>query len=679
MATPTTPLLVPKAAQQGLIEFYRQCVGVMNQQYNLRYQMQQVDWAYQRENDWTTENVRARTANAYGDSNRIQNVTIPVVMPQVESAVTYQASVFLTGNPIFGVVASPENMDEAMQMETVIENQQIRGGWTSEFLKFFRDGFKYNLSFIDVDWCEETTPVLETDLTFGNGKQGKPKEVVWAGNHLQRWDPYNTIFDTRVQPSEHYLKGEFIGNTQLLSRVALKQFINNLPTKMVDNIKPAFESGMGNNGAVNSIDYSGFYIPPINPDSLLDKNPRASTNWLSWAGLAGGASANNIAYQDLYELTKLYVRIIPSDFNLKIPSANSPQIFKIYIVNHQIPVYVERQTNAHNWMPVFIGQPCEDGLSLQTKSLAQNALPFQQTASALMNSVLASRRRAISDRVLYDPSRVAEHHINSDSPTAKIPVRPSAYGKPISESVFPFPFRDDQASLTLQEIAQVTRMADVTNGQNPAKQGQFVKGNKTRTEYVDIMTNANGRDQVQSILLENQVMRPLKECIKINILQYQGASSLYSRDKRQMVTIDPIQLRKKVMEFKVSDGLLPSDKILDAEGFAVALQTIATSPQIGSGYNVTPLFSYLMKARGADLKPFEKSPEQVAFETATTQWQQAVVMIAKQNPDIKPEQYPPQPTPEQFGYTPAAAANGVVRQEPARVNNITNNITNTGV
>ena len=67
-----------------------------------------------------------------------------------------------------------------------------------------------------------------------------------------------------------------------------------------------------------------------------------------------------------------------------------------------------------------------------------------------------------------------------------------------------------------------------------------------------------------------------------------------------------------------------------------------------------------MNTQGADLSAFEKSPAQIAYEGAVQQWQQVVMQLAKSNPDIKPEQYPPQPTPQQYGYQPAG--NGVQQQ-----------------
>ena len=83
-----------------------------------------------------------------------------------------------------------------------------------------------------------------------------------------------------------------------------------------------------------------------------------------------------------------------------------------------------------------------------------------------------------------------------------------------------------------------------------------------------------------------------------------------------------------------------------------------------------------MKQRGADLRPFEKPPEQMAFEQATQSWQQTVMELVKANPQITPQQYPPQPTPQQYGYTPQG--NGVASSTDTTkqtTNNITNNIT----
>ena len=77
------------------------------------------------------------------------------------------------------------------------------------------------------------------------------------------------------------------------------------------------------------------------------------------------------------------------------------------------------------------------------------------------------------------------------------------------------------------------------------------------------------------------------------------------------------------------------------------------------------MFSYLFKLQRADVAQFEKSPEQIAYEQAAAQWQQAAMTLAEAlNKSKKPDgsaytpqeiqqALPPQPQPQQFNYDPS--------------------------
>ena len=646
----STVVPLTKKSQAAFIQYYRSVQNLQNvTRQDIRTRLERADKEYQRETDRTEEQRLAKKANREGDSSRFQNMTVPVVMPQVEAAVTHQTAVYLTGSPIFGVVASPTFMDEALQLESILEDNSIRGGWARELMMFFRDGFKYNLSAIEVTWAEEVTYTVETDLTK-DLKRGIPKEVIWSGNKIKRLDIYNTFVDTRVPPTELYKDGEFAGYTEFMSRIKLKSFIAALPDKIIGNITPAFESGLGSASGAKDASAMNYYVPSINPDVTEEDYKVAGTNWMQWAQLSDIRN-KNIDYKDGYEVTTLYAKVLPSEFDLRVPGNNTPQIYKLIIVNHEHIIYAEQQTNAHAYLPILLGQPLEDGLSYQTKSLADNGIPFQQLASAYMNSIIASRKRAISDRVLYDPSRITSAHINSPNPSAKIPVRPAAYGKNISDSVHQFPYREDQAGSSMQQMQAILGLANTLAGQNQASQGQFVKGNKTLHEFESVMQNANGRDQLASILLEHQVFMPMKLILKLNTLQFQGGTTIFNRDRDVEVEIDPIKLRKAVLEFRVSDGLTPASKLLNTDAFQVALQVFGSSPQIASEYNVGQLFSYFMKTQGAKISEFEKSPEQVAYEQAVQQWSAMMQLSIEKGTPLDAEKFP-QPLPEQFNYNP---------------------------
>ena len=647
----STSVPLSKQSQKSFIEYYRNVQNVRNTtRQNSRCRFERVDREYQREVDLEQENLDAKRANKTGDSSRFQNMTVPVIMPQVEAAVTHQTSVFLTGTPLFGVVADPQFIDEALMLETTLEDNSIRGSWARELMLFFRDGFKYNRAPVEVSWEQEVTYSVVTDLEK-NLTEGIPKEVIWSGNRIKRLDPYNTFYDETVPPSEVYKKGEYAGYTDLISRIELKSFIARLPDVIVSSVVPALESGLG--GAVGATDSTArnFFIPTINPEISEEDFKRTGTNWLKWAGLSTALRESKINYKDMYEITTLYAKVLPSEFSLHIPNRETPQIFKLIIINHEHIIYAEQQTNAHAYIPILIGQPLEDGLDYQTKSLAENGSDFQALASAYMNSIIASRRRAISDRVLYDPSRITSAAINSANPSAKIPVRPAAYGKNISDAVHHFDYREDQAASSMQQIQTILSLANNLSGQNLAQQGQFVKGNRTLSEFESVMQNAAGRDQLASILIEHQVFVPMKQILKLNTLQFQGGTTVYNRDKKLAVEIDPVKLRKAVLEFKISDGLVPSSKAINAESFTVALQTMQVAPNIGNGYNITQVFSYLMKTQGADLTDFEKSAEQLAYEQALSQWQGLAQLAIEK--DLDPNTVlPPMPLPEQFNYDP---------------------------
>lgn len=647
-------------SQEGILAFYRQCYSLLNQQWNIREKLLEADRTYMREKNLTEEHWRAKQAVKRGNPNKFQDIEMPIVMPQVEAAVSYQISTFLTGYPIFGVVSYPEFADAAMMMDTIIGEQQIYAKWVPELIKVMRNGFKYNIAACEVDWCKEVTATVTTDITLG--RQGKPEETIWEGNKLRALDMYNTFWDTRCSPMDVSKWGEFAGYTELMSRIRLKQFIAGLPTKI--NVKEAFESGYSAPVAFGSSGVETYYMPNINPESFMDMSTQATTDWMAWAGIAGPNS--KILYKNMYEVTTLYGRILPSDFGMKgVPGQNTPQIWKFIIVNNQVIVYAERMTNAHNLIPILFCQPLDDGLHYQTKSFLQNVEPIQEITTALANSSIAARRRAISDRMLFDPSRVSAAALNNDSPSAKIPVRPSAYTDDLSKAVYPFPFQDNQFQINSAEIQFYAGLANQISGLNPARQGQFVKGNKTRHEFAEIMQYANGRDQAIALILESTFFAPMKEIIKYNILQYQGGVTLYNREAQQEVAVDPLVLRKANLAFKVSDGLLPSEKLIDGESLAMGFQTIAASPQLAQGYNLAPLFSYLMKTRGARLQPFEKSQEQLSYEQALGTWQQGMAAMAEALKGLEPQQMndmlqqamqsQPMPKPEEYGYTPGQA------------------------
>lgn len=603
MVTQNTAFQVNEKQAGALVKFCTAAQQQATQDWQLKNLLLDVDFAYMREKNYGTEHQRAKAANSYGDKSRIQDIIVPIVMPQVESGVAYLHSVFLSGYPIFSVVAGKDNIDAALQMDTLMGEHGIRGGWVRQFNLFFRDALKYNFAALEVKWEEQTVYSVETDpLAAMQTKGSRPTEVNWSGNVIRRLDPYNTFWDTRVAPAEVHQYGEYAGYIELMSRTRFKQFVQDLPGRIIGNVKTAMESGTGAP--------STFYIPELNTTAFLqrEQNTSGTFDWSSWAR---DDIEQKIKYRNMYEVATIYARIIPQDYGMNVPARNMPQIWKLIVVNNSVLIFAERQTNAHNHLPIMVCQPLEDGLGYQTKSFSQNVIPLQDIGSALINGSLHSRRRAVYDRLAYDPSRVNAADINSSNPIARIPMRPAGYGKNPGDAFYQFPYRDDQTAGALQELQMVLSFAETTNGINRSQQGMFTKGNKTRHEYQDVMQHSNARIQTIAQFIEAQTMVPLKEILKMNILQYAPEQEIYNRENKQVVQVNPLDLRKASVEFKVADGLLPVDKIVDADTMQVALQVFGTSPQLQSEFDIVGFFIYYLKTQGMkNLEEFRYTPEQ---------------------------------------------------------------------
>lgn len=616
MAQPPVAYLLNPKQQQAVVNYVINCVTSLAQVWNLRQQFLNRDLAYYRELDRSVEQTKALSANWAGDPYKFQNLQIPVVMPQVESALAYQAGVFLTGYPIFGIATNDaQKADAALQLETIIGDNSVTYGWIRQLILFMRDCLKYNLGAIEVTWKRKRVYSLVNDAaSAARGQPTKNTELVYEGNSLRRLDPYNLIWDKRVNPTQVHTDGEFVGYTEIFSRIQLKQLLLDLNSEFTMNAREAFETGSPSI-TLNGSD-SWYYVPQINPNSFIGYQFYPTTNWLSWAMIdtdGTGQGKKGIEYNNMYEITTIYGRVIPEDFRLVVPRRNQPQIWKFIIVNRRVCIYAERQTNAHNMLPIILGAPTEDGLGYQTKSFLDNSIPFQFMSTALWNAAIESKRRQVFDRIFYDPSRIRKEDIDKVTSVARIPVKQSAYGKPISEAVWSNSYHDENISGVFQMAQMVYEMADVTNGQNKVDRGQFQKGNKTKTEFQQTMGNSNARQQLQALMLEYQVFTPMKEMIKLNMLQYQPPATLFNRDTNTAVTIKPEELRDAALVFKVSDGLTPTDKLISTDLLQVFMQTVQASPIMMAQYDIVGAFAYWCKMQGAQwFTNFQRNPADAA-------------------------------------------------------------------
>lgn len=617
-------LNISRDSQGKLIEFIKSAAMIRDEGWQLRTRLEEVDRDYMREADWTEEQRKAQIANRRGDSTKLQNIQVPMVSESVENSVGFLTNVFLTEYPMFKFVSDPDKQDLALMWNSLVGEDQIHYGWALELQQAFRNGAKYNFAPIEIEWCKQ----IYYRPINGTGKDGMSlQEQTWAGNKLKSLDPYNTIYDPRVPIHQVHIKGEFAGYIEYLPRIPLKMYLHSLGDDRLKNDKQAFESA--------DWDIS-YYVPQINMSVASIKK-----NWMNegfdWVRWVTNEAQGHIKYKNMYTLVTLYARIMPYEFGIKAPRDQTPDIWKLVSVN-DVLVYAQPVTNAHEYLPIVIAQPFVDNLGHQAKSQAENQKPFQMMVDALWNAKLQSARRRVTDRMIYNPLLIDPDHINSPNPSAKIPIRPTAYGRKLEEAVYQIPFRDENSQFFVQEANGVAEWGMRADGRNKVSMGQFQKGNKLESEFSTVMANAGFRDRTQALTWETVAFQPMKEILRSNYIQYVPKGTRYNRTEEREVLIDPIKLREAAAEFEVGDGLLPIQKIIHADLIQQGFSTMIQVPGIAAGYDLPPLFSFLMKAQGVDkLSKFEKTPEQRQYEQALGAWSAAAEAVSKQRPDMTPE------------------------------------------
>ncbi len=632
-------LFIPSAqSQQLLLDYVKRIVLEHKRQEDYAQKMETIDIAYARYKsnvDPVSGIVREEGIDAAHTPvgvHALPSTTPPIVVSQVDSMVGYLADVFLSGYPIFPIVSSPADKADAEALEALIDDHSVLGGYPRQLLMFLRDCVKYNMGALEVDWksIEQYTSMDEL-LEPGTQKVQTDNKSYTS---VQRSDPYNTIWDRTVAPGDVSKEGDYAGHVKLLSRTKLKRLLNRLSNDgEVFNTAEALAAGY-----VGAADYSAYRVHPQISKYVAAKRPLSEINWYSY--LTGRPeSSNSDLYSENYELLTLYVRIQPGDFYMNVPGKRTPQIWKLLVVNQNLVVQAKRIISAYDCLPMIFGQPYEDGLGYQTQSLAEANIPFQDAASTLLNIRFNAARRAVSDRALYDPTMISPSDINAPVPAPKIPVRLNKLDstRKISDYYHQIPFDARGTESTVQDARMIFDFSKDLMGINGPQQGQFQRGNKSVKEWNDVMGNSDNRLRCAALCLEFQVFVPLKEILKLNIMQYGDDAIVVSRNTGESIMVKISQLRKKVLAFRVADGFTPKSKLASADMLRELMLMISQSPILQQAYGpgLADMFAHLAQLGGVrDLSQYKPNDQQMA----QFQQQQIAMEQAKKLPPPQPNQ-----------------------------------------
>src|SRR5574343_23994 len=567
--------------QKYLVDFAKSAITYAQAELGFFYdRMDAVDQAYQRESKLFKDKEDKLLAKA----NKLAKQEMPLLLSLLESANTYFIGTFLSGFPIFDVVADRAKSDAAAALSSKIAKDQVTFGWVTEWIKFFHEGMKYNLYALELDYDTLNTYTVAKSATLSEGQTRT--DSTYRGNSFKFVPLRNAFWDPRVAPHRLNQEAEFSGYIERINKFEAQRRVNPLgKNELTAKITAAFES--------KALD-SKYRETNIRADAIAaGTNSDFSSYFTSRPETAG-----KINYQYSYDWTVMYAWIIPEEaMMVGHPAPNTPQLFKLILLNDTL-IYFKRMIHAHNQSPLLFGHPDVDSAGYDSKSFAESLIPFQHSNSTLGNMRINSLRRALSDRALYNPNLIDPAALSSDNPAHKIAVKGALPNQDLTHAYYAIPFRDDAANSIYTEMQQLQTAAEQAVGVNRAMQGNFVKGNKTLNEFQTVVQNAEARLQAKAIFWEEQVMRPAKRMLLLNYLQFAGSEEIFNPAVKQTLRLDTTQITETSMGFNVSDGLLPSSKMLNTEEMLGFFNFLGVAPQMQQDINVPALIMYILKQRG---------------------------------------------------------------------------------
>jgi len=149
MAQSATPRIrISAESQQALKKLANLILQNHAQQTDFVNKLTQIDIAYARykQKQQNMSNGEDIDSNATECGLNLDDITVPVVVSQVDAYVGYLADIYLSGYPIFPVVSPPAFRQEAEALQSIIDDHAVRGRYVRQLLMNFYDAVKYNLT-----------------------------------------------------------------------------------------------------------------------------------------------------------------------------------------------------------------------------------------------------------------------------------------------------------------------------------------------------------------------------------------------------------------------------------------------------------------------------------------------------------------------------------------------------
>jgi hypothetical protein len=588
---------LPKVTHDKLLKLVLEIQEHQKKFSEFRTKLESIDEAYAKTKVTIDDTDVCTGANSTVSENVA--IKVPIVNSEIDSVIAFLSGIFVNRSPLFQVISDEAHPQMAMEFQALISKDARQQGWGRQLLRFISKAVRYNIAAIEVE--SDTQKDFNLASTGIEGATSLEIEYVPV-TRLKALDMYNALFDYRVSPGDIAAKGEYVGYNEIISKVELKALGNRRSEeKIAYNLKEAYSSTMAGTDE--------YWNTPPNIAEATHLSAEEKTDWFDWAGITESTNLKMAASS--YFKTKLYIRIIPHEFGLQIVNPTIPRIIRLEIINNTHIISYKEMVTPLDLLPIFFADTREDGFDYQTKSIGETVTPYQDVATELLHVRLEGSKRALNDRAIYDPDYLDTLDVNSPTAAAKMPLKKALRNAgdraPMSQIYYQIPFESQGVVNALTDLGTIMELKDQVNGVGMGMRGQHRKGNRTLGEFDAVEGGSEAKGMPYAIRIEEQVMTPLKLFVKYFILSSSKVEQeILDIESQQVVKVNLVELRKAMLEFRLTDGLRPKAALTDPNVLSTALQFVQNSPELNQEYSSGAIFADMMAVLDIDISKHKR-------------------------------------------------------------------------
>lgn len=569
----------------------------------------------------------------------LTNMNLPLTFIHLDDMMTYLADTFAPSRGMFYNTGTPNEMNQAAQLVTKMNNDALYAGYYRELLQTLFSCLKYNMGGLTVAWGSDHGPSKadgsnKEDRVFDSG-------VKWQGNRLKTLDRYNTLLDPSVHPTRLHIEGEFCAYVELKSRFWVQ-------TRAVNGQFYNCEEAVKNMGQSNAAAY--YRHPPA--EARLESDTHAEGE--DWVSVLSAMPSNQ---QDGHEVVTLYIRLNPTEFGLvpreEVTARRRYEIWRVTILDNKHIVALAWQNNVHNHIPCYFGVIHDDVMGPAQRSPGELLAPLQDFASHLLNVHMEAARKSIYGTTVYDPTMVNLESIPKGEVAARLPVEPRAYGRDVRTYIQELRTTHD-TSHTMQDLETVMAIVNqfFPTQALPSQIASIERA--VSSQVAAVQHGANRRQQKTARLLDDSMFRPMRFAMYYNILQFQpDGEEITDFYSGRATRLDISAMTDTNLPYIIGQGLKAIDRQTTSEMLQKVIFALIQAPAAAQGIDLLGLIDYWTSMIDIDMnmQQFRVAPPP-AEPAATEEGQPAVNSVGVPIPPPGQNQIRPATDPAQIAGGP---------------------------